>query len=103
MEIYGKVKKICLPVSGETSNGEWCRKDIVVTTVGDDPHDIACTFFGERRIERIPSDLKEGDTVRVMASVKSRCADNQGERWFTSVDASGIDVLQRQTPAAFSD
>lgn len=99
MEIYGKVKKICLTVSGETSNGEWSRKDVVVTTVGDDPHDIACTFFGDRRIERLPGGLKEGDMVRVMAVVKSRNADSQMERWFTSVEASSIDVLQRQ-PAA---
>ena len=102
MEIYGKVKKICLAVSGETSNGEWCKKDVVVTTVGDDPHDIACTFFGDRRIERLPGDLKEGDMVRVMAVVKSRNADSQMERWFTSVEASSIDILQRQTPAATS-
>ena len=102
MEIYGKVKKICLTVSGETSNGEWSKKDVVVTTVGDDPHDIACTFFGDRRIERLPGDLKEGDMVRVMATVRSRCADSQMERWFTSVEASNIDILQRQTPAATS-
>lgn len=95
MEIIGKVKKVCSLVDGETAAGHWCKRDMVVTTVGDEPHDVAVTFFGERRVDKL-CDIKEGDMVQVFATVKSRPSDNEQERWFTTVDASSVSVLQRQ-------
>lgn len=95
MEIIGRVKQICDLVSGETAAGPWCKRDMVVTTIGDDAHDVAVTFFGERKVEKL-KEVKVGDTVQVFATVKSRSTDN-GERWFTTVDASSLAVLQRQT------
>lgn len=92
MEIIGKIKVLCDLVQGETEAGPWCKRDVVVTTVGDEPHDVAVTFFGERKVNKL-SELKTGDMVQVIATVKSRA---NGDRWFTTVDASSIAVLQRQ-------
>lgn len=95
MEIIGKIKKVCPLIQGETVAGVWSKRDVVVATAGDDSHDVAVTFFGDRRVDKL-RDVNEGDMVQVFATVKSRCADDQGDKWFTTVDASTIVVLQRQ-------
>lgn len=56
---------------------------------------MAITFFGERRVAKL-SELKVGDMVKVYATVKSRSGDDQGERWYTTVDGSTIVVLLPQ-------
>lgn len=92
MEIIGKVKVVCDLIQGETAAGPWCKKDVVVTTSGDNSVDVCCTFFGERHVAKL-QEVKEGDLVQVFATVKSR---SNGERWFTSVDAQSVTVLSRQ-------
>lgn len=92
MEIIGKIKVICDLIQGETAAGPWCKKDVVVTTSGDNPVDVCVTFFGERHVQKLRP-LKVGDLVQVFATVKSR---NNGEKWFTTVDAQGITVLRTQ-------
>lgn len=96
MEIVGKIKKLCLPVDGETAAGHWVKRDLVVTTVGDEPHDVCVTFFGERRVEKL-TPLKEGDMVQVFATVKSRPTTTDDERWFTSIDGSTVKLLTKVT------
>lgn len=85
---------MCLPVDGETAAGPWVKRDLVVTTSGDEPRDVCVTFFGERRVEKL-TPLKEGDMVQVFASIKSRPADNEAERWFTTVDGSTVKLLTK--------
>lgn len=92
MEIIGKVKELCDLVQGTTEAGNWCKRDLVVSTAGDEPRDVAVTFFGDRRVSKL-SEVRPGDMVQVTAVVKSRKSDM---RWFTTVDGISIAVLQRQ-------
>lgn len=91
MEIIGKVKVLCDLIQGETAAGPWCKRDVVVTTIGDDAHDIALTCFGERKVEKLTV-VKVGDMVQAFCTVRSKAS---GERWFTSVDVSSLNVLQK--------
>ena len=93
MEIIGKIKQVCDLIEGSTAAGDWCKKDVVITTTGDEPRDIAVTFFGARRVDKL-RELKEGDMVQCNATVKSRT--NDGSKWFTTVDGQSIALLQRQ-------
>ena len=94
MENIGKVKKICQERQGETAAGFWCSMDVVVTVAGDNDRDVALTFFGERKVEKARN-LKPGDMIQVMATVRSKPSQD-GERWFTSVDVASMVPLQRQ-------
>lgn len=97
MEIIGKVRKMCLPIDGETAAGPWVKRDMVVTTAGDDARDVCVTFFGERKVEKLKA-FKEGDMVQVFATVKSRAATDDSEKWFTSVDGSSVKLLSKAEP-----
>lgn len=93
MEIIGKVKVLCDLVQGETAAGTWSRRDVVVSTIGDDSRDICLSFFGDRKVDKL-REVKPGDIVQVYATIRSKTTDNV--RWFTTVDASSVTVLQRQ-------
>lgn len=93
MEIIGKIKQVCDLIEGSTAAGDWCKKDVVITTTGDEPRDIAVTFFGARRVEKL-RELKEDDMVQCNATVKSRT--NDGSKWFTTIDGQSIALLRRQ-------
>ena len=95
MEITGKVKELCELIQGETAAGPWCKRDVVVTTAGDDATDVAVTFFGERKVDKLRQ-VKVGDLVQVFGKVRSR---NNGERWFTSVEGQSLSLLKKEVQA----
>lgn len=92
MEIIGKIKVVCDLIQGQTAAGDWCKRDVVIATSGDNSVDICVTFFGQRHIDKL-REIKAGDLVQVFGVVKSRQA---GDRWFTSVEASSITCLKGQ-------
>lgn len=95
MEIIGKVKHILDLIQGETEAGAWSRREIVVTTTGDDACDICISFFGERLVRRLEG-IHTGDLVQVFAKIRSRQG-RTGDKWFTSVEGNGVNLLQRTT------
>lgn len=96
MEIIGKIKKVLDLIQGETEAGPWCRREVVITPTGDNGKDVCVSFFGERHVRKLES-LHEGDLVQVQAAVRSR--ETTAGRWFTSIEGSSINKLQKEPTA----
>lgn len=95
MEIIGKIKQVMALVQGQNEAGDWCRREIVITTVGDDAADICISFFGERAVRKLET-VKVGDLVQAFARVRSRQG-KMGDRWFTTVEGNGVNLLRRDS------
>ncbi len=86
MEITGKVHAIMPLIEGETANGPWVRREVVVKN--DNGKTLAVTFSGDK-VAPIGS-LKVGDMVNAEFYPESH---EYGERWFTTLRGTKLQRL----------
>lgn len=97
MEITGTIYKVLDPVSGESDNGFWMRRGVVLQPVNTQKK-VCIEFSGEDWSERL-GNLKEGDMVKVNFAPES----NEFEgKWYTRLKGYAMRVygqLQQPAPA----
>lgn len=90
MEITGTIYKVLDPVSGESENGFWMRRGLVLQPVTTEKK--ACIeFLGEDWSEKL-GNLKEGDMAKVHFAPESN---ENGGRWYTRLKGYALCVYER--------
>lgn len=90
MENTGKIYKVLDPVSGESENGFWTRRGLVMQPGGTQKK-VCVEFSGEDWSEKL-GNLKEGDMVTVFFSPESN---EHGGRWYTRLKGYAMSVYGR--------
>lgn len=93
MRITAKVHTITPKVEGQSDNGYWCKRQLVVETTDTHPKKVAVTFNGENRIAWL-NDLKPGMLVEVNFDVASR--EYEG-RYYTELTGYGVKAYTPMT------
>ena len=86
MEIYGKIKEVTPIETGTSERGNWQRRQLVISTLEQNPTDIAFTAMG-KRMDEIANTMI-GDIVKVRFGVTSRPGEN---KWYSDIILWGIE------------
>lgn len=86
MEIYGKIKEVTPIETGTSERGNWQRRQLVISTLEQNPTDIAFTAMG-KHMDEIANTMI-GDIVKVRFGVSSRKAEN---KWYSDIILWGVE------------
>ena len=81
MEIKGKIIEVIPEKSGQSSNGEWRKKEYILETDSQYPKKICFMVWGEK-IDQF--NIKQGENLEVSVDLESR---EYNDRWYTDVKA----------------
>lgn len=88
MDFYGKVKEILEPIHGQSQNGLWVRRTVILESFDNSNNCLAIDALNER-CEKL-QDIKVGMAVKANFGINSRKGD---KGWFTSVNLWDIQKL----------
>lgn len=88
MKIIGKVHKVLDPIEGQTQNGSWIRRTLVVQMTDSD-RKVAVDFRTPEWVEYLGK-LKTGDMVEIQCAPESRPSTIDDSMWFTNIKGWGI-------------
>lgn len=86
MEIYGKIIEVTPIESGTSERGTWERRSLVISTLEQNPTNIAFTAMG-KRLEDV-ANTHIGDVVKVRFGLSSRKSEN---KWYSDIVLWGIE------------
>lgn len=94
MEIIGKLEQVLDLVSGTSTNGEWKKREFIISTMDQYPKKVFLSTWGDR--VSILDNLRNGEEVKVYFDASSR---EYNGRWYTDLRAWRIDKSTGTQPA----
>ena len=92
LQIKGVVQQILPEVSGESRNGPWKKREIIIQTDDEYPQMVCLTQWGNS-IDTT-QDLAVEDVILATFSLSSR---EYNGRWYTDVKAYRVDIINESS------
>lgn len=86
MDINGKIEQVFDLVTGTSTNGEWKKREFLISTLDQYPKKVYFSLWGDK-VAAIEG-LKAGEEVKVYFDAQSR---EYNGRWYTDLRAWRID------------
>ena len=93
LKITGFVKELMDEQSGQSSHGDWRKREFILTTEGDYPKQICMVQWGDN-IDKVT--IGVGEKITASIDISSR---EYNDRWYTDVKAWKVELEARPSAA----